>query len=1023
MLRSKLARSLMQVFANRSLSAKPRSRRLTRTQRCDGTEQLEVRQFLTGDFEWVQSFGGTSGEIAADVVTDGTGNIYTVGSFNGTVDFDPGAATTTLTALNNDFDAFVTKSDSAGNLIWAKALRGGYCSANSIALDSQGSLLITGIFDTVVDFDPGAGSAQRTSSGSHDAFVVKLSSAGDWQWVRTFGDAGYDSGNTIAVDSTNAVYLGGFFNGTVDFDPGSGNTFTSAPSGTDGFVLKLTSSGGFGWVRASIEANTADRVTDLAVAGGRVYAIGSNETQGGAQRLNVLALDRLSGGTVYYRKFSAIVSLGLGGIVVNADGSIVIAGNLAPHFVNGEVSPSSISFDGFTVAAPDQMSAAFLVNLDANGSVDWVKSMPGLFAEFTSIARAGNGDFHIAGTIRGSLDADPGPGVVSLESGKSEAFAAVYSEMGDLRWARSTSSNNSAPGTSATSVAILPNGNTIIAGTFSGTTDFDPAATVERTAAGTSDLFLWALSPDMRFTFGPGIVGDVLLKRNGGRIELWYKGPFTFGQYVLFEDGLLNGVRSIRITDNTSSNSVTVDYQSGGGFGIREGIHFGSVANNDVINLIGNDNEGITFAPGATTAQTGKVSAYGGDITFVAISDLVVRNFQHLSVEPRGSNDVINISPVNGFAQSMVSGTTSGTAITALTFDIVRDLTIDTGVSDAGLAQSNDTVTFNAGSYEAQGLKNVVVRTGKGDDALTANGPDIGLPVPGGAFSFFGGGGIDRLSARGNTNWNLNDTRLVSAGGGRILHDDIEKSTLIGGVGKNLLNASLFSGDATLNGLDDNDVLRGGSGNDFVLGGTGNDRIYGGSGDDNLQGQDGNDQIWGDAGEDTLKGGIGIDQLWGGDDEDSLSGEAGNDILHGGFGDDSLSGGDNNDKLFGDEGDDALNGDAGDDFLSGSTGDDALAGGIGVDLYELQGTSNAEDLRLQRVNATSAFFKRKPRGLSSLLEQDSITMDATDEFWVSALGGDDLITIDSLFTQLGSIDGGDGTDVCTGPAAWAKVSC
>ena len=50
-------------------------------------------------------------------------------------------------------------------------------------------------------------------------------------------------------------------------------------------------------------------------------------------------------------------------------------------------------------------------------------------------------------------------------------------------------------------------------------------------------------------------------------------------------------------------------------------------------------------------------------------------------------------------------------------------------------------------------------------------------------------------------------------------------------------------------------------------------------------------------------------------------------------------------------------------------------------------------------------------------------MDATDEFLISALGGDDLITIDSLFTQLGSIDGGDGTDVCTGPEAWTKISC
>ena len=75
------------------------------------------------------------------------------------------------------------------------------------------------------------------------------------------------------------------------------------------------------------------------------------------------------------------------------------------------------------------------------------------------------------------------------------------------------------------------------------------------------------------------------------------------------------------------------------------------------------------------------------------------------------------------------------------------------------------------------------------------------------------------------------------------------------------------------------------------------------------------------------------------------------------------------------------------------------------------------------MNATSALFKRKPRGLVSILEQETITMDATDEFLVSAQGGDDLITIDSLFTQLGSVDGGDGTDVCTAPVAWTKVSC
>jgi Ca2+-binding RTX toxin-like protein len=246
---------------------------------------------------------------------------------------------------------------------------------------------------------------------------------------------------------------------------------------------------------------------------------------------------------------------------------------------------------------------------------------------------------------------------------------------------------------------------------------------------------------------------------------------------------------------------------------------------------------------------------------------------------------------------------------------------------------------------------------------------------------------------------------LVSASGGKVYHDDIERASLTGGAGKNHLNASLFSGDVTLNGGGDNDLIRGGSGNDVLYGGTGNDRIYGGPGDDNINGQDGNDQLWGEAGEDTMRGGNNNDWLWGGDDNDWINGEAGDDILQGGTGDDTMFGGDNNDRLFGDAGNDILN------------------GGTGVDLYDLQGTNNAEDLQLTRVNATSASFRRKPRGLVSVLELDTITMDAMDEFLISALSGDDLIAIDLTFSQLGSIDGGDGTDSCTAPAAWTKVSC
>ena len=90
---------------------------------------------------------------------------------------------------------------------------------------------------------------------------------------------------------------------------------------------------------------------------------------------------------------------------------------------------------------------------------------------------------------------------------------------------------------------------------------------------------------------------------------------------------------------------------------------------------------------------------------------------------------------------------------------------------------------------------------------------------------------------------------------------------------------------------------------------------------------------------------------------------------------------------------------------------------------EFLGTTDAEDLRLQFVSATSAIFTRKPRGLATVLEQDTITYDASDEVSVKALGGDDLIVVDLAFTILGVVDGGDGTDTCTAPAAWTKVSC
>ena len=94
----------------------------------------------------------------------------------------------------------------------------------SVTVDSSGNIYTTGLFQGTVDFDPGAGTANLTSNGNKDAAVLKLDSSGNYVWAKSFGGTRMDFAWSVAVDSSGNVYTTGYFNGTVDFDPGAGTT-------------------------------------------------------------------------------------------------------------------------------------------------------------------------------------------------------------------------------------------------------------------------------------------------------------------------------------------------------------------------------------------------------------------------------------------------------------------------------------------------------------------------------------------------------------------------------------------------------------------------------------------------------------------------------------------------------------------------------------------------------------------------------------------------------------------------------
>jgi hypothetical protein len=370
----------------------------------------------SGNFVWAKEFIGVN---ANSVITDKSGNVYSIGSFSGITDFDPGPNVYNLPIGGT----FILKLNSSGSFVWAKQLKNivGY----SLTRDEFNNMYITGNFSGTADFDPGTGVFNLVDKSGNDIFVLKIDSNGNFVWVKQI-EGENCAGNSIVLDASRNIYTTGHFYGTTDFDPGTGTSYLTS-GGI--FISKLDSSGNFSWAK-QFEATSAVSASIQVDLEGNVYTTGhfanSVDFDPGTEAFNLTSSGERD---IFISKLNAngnfVWAKQIGGLFYDRATQLVIDAKSNVYSVG--YFKSKIDFDpGISVYNLTSTGDfdIYISKLDASGNFVWAKKMGGPFEDIgNSIAINTSGNIITSGSFIGTADFDPESSTFNLSAkNKSNAY-------------------------------------------------------------------------------------------------------------------------------------------------------------------------------------------------------------------------------------------------------------------------------------------------------------------------------------------------------------------------------------------------------------------------------------------------------------------------------------------------------------------------------------------------------------------------------------------------------------------------
>lgn len=453
-------------------------------------------------YRWAHSMGSALTavqESGNDIAADAAGNVYVIGNFYGPTDFDTSEIDSILTSAGES-DIFLAKYDPDGSYLWAFSIGGiGIEEGAALAIDAVGNVVITGAFRNSIDIDPSAATVSLTTNAAQDAFVAKYSPEGELLWGFKLGSInGLDEGTDVTVDSNDDVYVTGWFNNTIDFNPAAGVVNTTSAGFSDIYLAKYSSAGAYQWVARFGGtggefpfALTCDNADNVYVTGDFQNTVDFDPS---AATANVTAAAGISDAFIVKLTGAGVYQWAHGfgntqedhgyGLITDSDNNVYMLGafSLAVDF---DPSPAVASF---TAVGDDDV---FVAKYSSTGAYVHTITFGGVFGfgnNGLAIARGEGESYYVTGIFYETEDFDPSPGVFGLTAGAggSDIFVAHYTNEGVLL---EVSAINGPSVTFASSI-FVNNKDLYLAGFFYESIDPDPSdASDNLISVGSGDIF------------------------------------------------------------------------------------------------------------------------------------------------------------------------------------------------------------------------------------------------------------------------------------------------------------------------------------------------------------------------------------------------------------------------------------------------------------------------------------------------------------------------------------------------------